>query len=220
MKSRTILRLAASALVTGALLVPAVGPAPAVGYNSYPPHVSALYASPFMSGGYAAVAVSGENLPSGMTVLATRSTRATVAEVSVDASGMAGAALVKVGSVLPRTAGRYTINFTLLGSTLVPAPATDQTYTVGRQIEIKSLTVHRRSYGLYIHGKAARRTPVRISVTFGSKVYGATVTSSTQGYFHYRFKKTRAKGTYTVTAQVAPNSKYFSDPVSFIYVRS
>lgn len=115
MKFHAALKLAAAALLTGALMVPAIGPAQAV--ESYPPHVSALYASPFMnSSGYAAVSVSGEFLTSGMTVRATRASSYTVAAVSVDPTGVIGAALVRVGKVLPTTAGRYGVDFSLMGT--------------------------------------------------------------------------------------------------------
>jgi len=220
MKFHAALKLAAAALLTGALMVPAIGPAQAV--ESYPPHVSALYASPFMnSSGYAAVSVSGEFLTSGMTVRATRASSYTVAAVSVDPTGVIGAALVRVGKVLPTTAGRYGVDFSLMGtSSSSPIATTTQTYTVGKQISIKAFSVKRKSYGLYISGRAAKKTPVKITINFGSKTYTKKVYGSKKvGSFSYRFKKT-TKGTYVVSASVAPNPKYFSETVSITYVRS
>lgn len=219
MKLRNIVRVAATTLLAGALLVPSGASAPAVVPTAYPPHVSVLYASPFIGGGYTTVAVSGEHLSPGMTIRATRSSRSTTAKVSLNAAGSTGVALVKVSSLLPKTAGRYSVGFTLVGSQITPAPTTQQTYTIGRQIQIKSFSVKGRSYGLLIHGKAASKTPVKITVKFGSKVYSKTVTSSKKGYFDYKFTKKKSKGTYTVTAKVSANTKYFSSSTSKTYVR-
>lgn len=215
MKFTAVIKLAATALVTGALLVPGIAPAHAA---PYPPKVSMLYASPVLSGGYAAVRLSGDHLTSGMTVKAVRGAKSTVGTVSVDTSGTIGSAKVKVSSVLPATAGRYTVNFYLRGASVTGAVSTSQRYTVGKAISIKSFKVTRKSYGLYISGKAAKYAPVKIAVKFGSKTYTKTVKSRSAGNFYYRFYKT-SKGTYTVKAQVAPNSKYFSDTVSATYRR-
>jgi hypothetical protein len=215
MKFHTVVKFAAAALATGALLVPGIGPAQAA---TYPPHVSVLYASPFLSGGYASVSVSGTDLPSGMTVWARRGTKVSHASVSVDPTATTGSAAVKVSSLLSKTAGRYTVNFTLLGTSV--NESTTQTYTVGKAISIKSLKVTRKSYGLYITGKAAKSTPVKISIKFGSKTYTHTVKASrSSGNFSYKFHKT-SKGTYTITAKVASNKKYFSDAVSTTYTRT
>jgi hypothetical protein len=217
MKFPTALKLAAAALATGALLVPGIGPAQAG--VSYPPHVSVLYASPFLTDGYASVSVSGTDLTSGLTVLASRGSKSRVADVSVDSTGSTGTALVKVSSLLSKTAGRYTVDFVLQGALVSGEVATTQTYTVGKAISIMSLKVTGKHYGLYIGGKAARKTPVRLSIEFGSKIYTRTVKARSSSYFSYRFHKT-SKGTYTVTAQVAANTRYFSDPVTVVYTRS
>ncbi len=216
MRFAAISRLAAAALATGALLVSGITPAHAA---TYPPHVSVLYASPVLSGGYAAVGISGDHLTSGLTVRASRSSHKTVAKVSVDSSGTTGTALIKVSSVLSTTAGRYTVNFVLEGASVQGAVTTTQTYTVGKQISIKSLKVTRKSYGLYISGKAASRTPVKLTIKFGSKTYTRSAKAGSSGSFSYRFHKT-SKGTYTVTAQVSANKKYFSSPVTVTYRRS
>ncbi|MCC6498519.1 MAG: hypothetical protein IT193_19915 [Propionibacteriaceae bacterium] len=222
MKLAAVLRLAAAALLTGALLVPAIGPAKAI--PAYPPHVSVLYASPFVSGGYAAVSVSGEFLTSALTVRATRGSRSTVASVSVHSSGTVGTAMVHVGYLLSTTAGRYDVDFELLGVSVDGDTTTTQTYTVGKAVDIKSFKVVRKSYGIYISGTAAKSTPVKITILYVGKSYTKTYTktvygSSASGYFRYRFYKT-TKGTYTVTAQVAPNKKYFSEPLSVIIDRT
>lgn len=218
MKFPAALRVAAVALATGALLVPSVTPAQAE--VSYPPHVSTLYASPFLStGGYASVSASGEYLTAGMTVQANRNSRYTVAGMSVDPTGVLGTAMVNVRSLLPTTAGRYPVDFTLRDPALATLASTTQTYTVGKAISIKDFAATRKSYGLYIGGKAAKYTPVKITVNFGLKTYVKTVTANSVGKFHWAFKKT-TKGTYTVTAKVAPNKKYFSESVTLTYVRS
>jgi hypothetical protein len=217
MKFPTPLKLAAAAIATGALLVPGIGPAQAG--VTYPPHVSVLYASPLLSGGYASIFVSGTDLTSGMTVQASRGSKMRSASVYVDFAGTTGSALVKVSSLLPKTAGRYSVDFALTGGSLAAAVTTTQTYTVGKAISIKSLNVTRKSYGLYITGKAAKKTPVKITIEFGSKTYTKTVKARSSGYFSYKFHKT-SKGTYTITAKVASNRKYFSDAVSTTYTRS
>ncbi len=221
MRFPTVVRLAAVALLSGALLLPSSTPAAASTGETYPPHVSVLYASPFLSGGYAAVGVSGDHLPSGMIVRASRtSSRYAVAGVSVDPTGVLGTGTVKVSSVLSTTAGRYTVNFTLYDSSLAALATTTQTYTVGTAISIRSLKATPKSYGLYVTGYAAKSTPVKVSVVFGMKTYTKTLWGSrTSGYFHWSFKKT-SKGTYTITAQVAPNRKYFSEPSTITYVRT
>jgi hypothetical protein len=215
MKFTAVLKLAAAALATGALLVPGIAPAQAA---TYPPKVSVLYVSPVLSGGYASVGLSGDHLTTGMSVTAVRGTKATSATVHVDSSGTVGSAMVKVSSVLSTTAGRYTVFFTLRGASVTGTVATSQTYTVGKQISIKSFSLTRKSYGLYISGKAAKYAPVKITVKFGSRTYAKTVKSSSAGNFHWSFYKT-TKGDYTVTADVASNTKYFSDSVSKSYTR-
>ena len=217
MKIPAALRLAAVALATGALLVPNIGPANAA--VTYPPSVSTLYASPFLSGGYASVSVYGNHLTSGLTVKASRGSQSASGTLSVDSSGTIATGMVKVGSLLPSTAGQYSVDFLLKGTDLTGVVTTTQTYTVGTLISIKSFSVVRKSYGLYISGKAAKYAPVKVKVTFGSKTYGKTVTANSNGYFHYRLYKT-TKGTYVVTAKVAANKKYFSEKVSLTYVRS
>jgi hypothetical protein len=217
MKFAAVLKVTAAALATGALMVTGIAPASAAA--AYPPHVSGLYASPIVTSGYTSVSVSGEYLTAGMTVKATRGSHSAVASVQVDSTGTIGTALVKVKYLLSSTAGRYPIDFTLQGASVTGTVATTQTYTVGTAITIKSLTVTRKSYGLYVSGKAAKYTPVKISIKFGSKTYYKTVKASKSGYFSYKFKKT-SKGTYTVTAQVAANTKYFSEPVTVTYDRT
>lgn len=217
MKLLATLRFTAAALVTGALLVPASGPAQAA--ITYPPQVSTLYASPFLSGGYAAVSVHGDHLTSGIKVRATLGKHSALAPLGVSALGTLGSAVVKVGSLLPSTAQRYVVSFSLEGAAVTGATTTTQTYTVGKAISIKSFAVKRASYGLAISGKAASRTPVKITIKYGTKTYSRSAKASSSGYFLYKFRKT-AKGTYTVTAKVAPNKKYFSDSVSAVCVRS
>jgi len=217
MKFAAVLRIAAAALATGALLIPTIGPAKAATTYPYPPHVSVLYASPFLSGGYASVSVSGTDLTTGLTVRASSGTKSTVAKLYVDSTRTVGTALVKVSSVISTTAGRYTVYFSLWGAS--NTATTTQSYAIGTFISIKSFKVTPKSYGLYIAGKAAKSAPVKITIKFGSKTYTKTVKSSrTSGNFYYRFYKT-SKGTYTVTAKVAPNTKYFSDAVTTSYTR-
>lgn len=220
MKFAAVLKTAAAVLATGALLVPSVATAQAEpsAPPSYPPHVSVLYAAPFVAGGYTTVTVRGENLAAGMTVTASRGSKAVSAPVSVYSDGTLGTAMIKVSSVLSTIAGRYTVTFRLTGTGLTGTVTTTQTYTVGKAINIRGLKVTRKSYGLYISGMAAKYAPVKVTVKFGSRTYGKTVTSSRTGYFFYRLFKT-TKGTYLVTAKVAPNKKYFSDAVSATYTR-
>ncbi len=216
MKITAVVKLAATALATGALLVTGISPAQAV---TYPPKVSVLFASPVLSAGYASVGLSGSHLTRGMTVTAVRGSKAKSASVHVDSSGTVGSALVKVSSVLPSTAGRYNVSFWLRGASVTGIVTTSQTYTVGKAISIKYLKVTRKSYGLYISGKAAKSTPVKLSIKFGSKTYTKTVKASSRtGNFYYSFHKT-THGTYTIKAQVAANKKYFSDSVSKTYTR-
>ncbi len=99
MRFATVVKFATAALAAGALLVPGIGPAQAV--TTYPPHVSVLYASPFMSGGYTSVSVTGTDLKSGMTVRASRGSKSVVANVYVNSTGTTGSALVKVGESEP-----------------------------------------------------------------------------------------------------------------------
>ena len=80
MKFASVLKLTAAAFVSGALLVPSIGPAMAAA--TYPPHVSILYASPVLTNGHAAVAVAGDHLTSGMSVKASRGTHSATAAVS------------------------------------------------------------------------------------------------------------------------------------------
>ena len=214
MKFSTVLKFAAAALATGSLMIPGVAPANA----AYPPHVSQLYASPILSGGYASVTVLGTDLASGMTVRASRGSHSKTASVHVDSSKTIGSALVKVGSLLPSTAGRYSVAFALRGGSV--SQNTTQTYTVGKAITITSFKVTGKSYGLYISGHAAKSTPVKITIKFGSKTYKKTVKASRHsGNFSYRFHKT-SRGTYIVTADVASNKKYFSDSVTKTYIRN
>lgn len=218
MKFSAVLKLGAAALATGALLLPSVGPAQAA---PYPPAVSVVYASPYLSGGYVPVSVVGSDLVAGIKVRASYAKRSTTANLDVHSSGTVATAMVKVGNVLPRDAGRYNVSFKLEGAALGGAkPATSQTYTVGKATSIKSFSVKRKSYGLSISGKTAKKTPVKITVKIGSKTYTKTVKSSRSGSFSYKFKKKTSRGTYTVTAQVAKNTKYFSSPVTKTYKRS
>ena len=216
MRFSKLLRFAAVVLAACALLVPGIGQAKA----AYPPSVSVMYASPYLSGGYSWVTVYGQDLVSGLSVKASYGKKSTTATLAVHSGGTIGNATVKVGSLLPSTAGRYAVAFKLQGSALGSADiSTTQTYTVGTAISIKSFAVKGTSKGLTITGTAAKNTPVKITVKFGSKTYTKTVKAKSSGKFSYAFKKT-SKGTYTVTAQVAPNKKYFSDPVTATYTRS
>lgn len=222
MKLAHVLRVAATALATGAML--ASGLAPAHAAENYPPKVSALYASPIVSRGYAAVGLSGERLGSGMTIRATRGSRVTVAKVSVNSTGTTATALVKVGKLVSKFAGRYPIAFQLQGGSVQGELNTTQTFTVGRAISIKGLSVVRKPYGLLITGTAVKKTPVRIKVKYGSTTFSTKVRGG--AHFAYKFKKksrtftVNGSGGFTVTAQVAPNKKYFSAPVSTTYYLS
>ncbi len=216
MKLTGVLRAAAVALAAGALVVTGVAPAKAV--ETYPPHVSVLYASPFLTSGYATVFVMGDHL-AGLTVTASRAGKTTTAAVHVDESADMGSARVKVSSVLWTRAGLYPVTFTLNGTSVTGTVTTMQTYQVGTLTTIRNFSVTKKSYGLYIKGMTAKRTPVKVTVVFNStKVYSKTVYSSSTGSFYYRLLKT-TKGTYDVTAQVAPNTKYFSGQVGTTVTR-
>ena len=116
-----------------------------------------------------------------------------------------------MASLLATTAGRYPVFFRLRGASVEANVTTSQTFTVGKSISIKSFKASRKSYGLYLSGTAAKSTPVKLSIKFGSKTYTKTVKgSSHSGYLSYKFKKT-SKGTYTMSAQVTANKKYFSE---------
>lgn len=216
MKFASILKLTAAAFVSGALLVPGIGPATAAA--TYPPHVSILYASPVLTNGHAAVAVSGDHLTSGMSVKASRGTRSITAAVSVHKDGTVGTADVNVTPLLSTIAGRYTVTFALRGASVTGNTTTTQTYTVGKAISIKSFKITGTPTGVRVSGKAAKNTPVKITIKFGSKTYTKTVKAGGAGSFAYSLKK-KTPGTYKATAQVAPNKKYFSDVVTATYTR-
>lgn len=215
MKLAAVLKVAAAALATGALLV--TGTTPAQAAITYPPHVSMLYVSPIVSSGYTSVAVYGDHL-AGLTVQASRGAKTVSAPVSIHSDGTIGTALVKVSSVLSTTAGRYDVDFTLLGPSVEGNVSTTQNFTVGTYTTIRSLKVAKKSYGLYISGYTAKYTPVKITMKITTHTYVKTVKSSSKGYFYVRLYKTY-KGTYDVTAQVSANTKYFSDPVNASIVR-
>jgi hypothetical protein len=196
----------------------ASGIVPAQAADIYPLDVSALYASPVVKRGYAAVGISATGLPSGLSVRASRGRKATVARVSVNSAATTGTAIVKVGALLPTTAGRYPVVFRLQGGPAGTDVITSQTYTVGKAITIKSFAVKASSTRLSVSGKAAKNTPVKVSVKIGSKTTSKTVKAGAGGKFSVRFAK-KAKVSYTVTARVAANKKYFSDTVTKTYAR-
>jgi len=216
MKFSGVLKLAAAALATGALLAPSVAPAQA----AYPPSVSLVYASPYLSGGYASVSVVGQHLTSLVRVKATYGATSTYAGMSAHSGGTTAVGSSKVSAILPTTANRYTVKFLVYGGGVTGDLTTTQAYIVGKQTTIKSFRASKTSYGLYISGTTAKSAPVKIWVKFGSRTYYKTVkASSGTGFFSYKFYKT-SKGTYYVSADIAPNTKYFSNTVTTTYRRS
>jgi hypothetical protein len=111
---------------------------------------------------------------------------------------------VNMAKVLPKKAGRYEVKFNVGGKVFY------KTYTVGKAVSLKNVTVKKTSSGVSVTGKAMKNASVKISATKGGKkAFAKTVKAGSNGKFTY--SRALERGKYKVTVEFVANNKYFGD---------